>query len=762
MPLCRRGQLTPSVKTPMRILASVLRALLLCALLSAALVRAAYQLENLGRGIIAVRTGTSSVYVGWRLLGNDPANVSFNVYRGSTKLTASPISTTTDFVDTTANLTVSNTYTVRAVVGGVEGAASAGYTLAANAPVQQYISVPLQIPAGGTTPDGVAYTYSANDCSVGDLDGDGEYEIVVKWDPSNSKDNSQSGYTGNVYLDAYKLNGTRLWRIDLGKNIRAGAHYTQFMVYDLDGDGKAEVVCKTADGTVSGTSQVIGSSTADYRNTSGYILSGPEYQTVFNGQTGAILSTVNYNPARGTVSDWGDSYGNRVDRFINCIAYADGQRPSVIMGRGYYTRLVRVAWDWRNGAFTQRWMFDSNATGNSAYAGQGNHQITVGDVDGDGKDEICNGSSAINDAGTGLYAPGRGHGDALHMTVIDPSRSGQQVWQCHEDPNSYGAYGEELKDALTGASIWGYTGTGGDIGRACCGDIDPTHAGMEVWGPRGGLFDNKGNLLSSSTPAMNFMVWWDADTLRECLDGTTVSKWDYTNFVSNTLFSPTGVSSNNSTKSNPCLSADLFGDWREEIVWRASDSSALRIYTTTIAATNRIPTLMQDRQYRLAVAWQNTGYNQPPWPSFFIGNGMGTPPSPKAYYVSASGCLYPAEYGTLAGTGTVVETTNTNYNGTGYINFPTTGGSLTFSNVNGGAGGAKTLVIRYANGGTTARTGTLVINGVSQNITFNPTGAWTTWATQNVAVSLTAGAKNTIQFNSTGTDLGNIDEITVQ
>jgi rhamnogalacturonan endolyase len=746
----------------MRTLKWFARALMTVALLGTVALRASYQLENLGRGIVAVRTGSSSVYLSWRLLGNDPANVGFNVYRGTTKINASPITATTDLVDTGANLTLSNTYTVRAVVGGVEGASSGGFTLAANAPVQQYLSVKLQVPAGGTTPDGVAYTYSANDCSVADLDGDGEYEFVVKWDPSNSRDNSQSGYTGNVYLDAYKLNGTRLWRIDLGRNIRAGAHYTQFMVYDLDGDGKAEVICKTADGTVSGTGQLIGSSTADYRNTSGYVLSGPEYQTVFNGQTGAILATVNYNPARGTVSDWGDSYGNRVDRFVNCVAYVDGQRPSVIMGRGYYTRLVRAAWDWRNGAFTQRWVFDSNATGNGAYAGQGNHQLSVGDVDGDGKDEICNGASAINDSGTGLYAPGLGHGDTLHMTVIDPSRGGQQVWQGHEDPSSYGSSGEELKDAKTGATIWAYTGTGGDIGRACCGDVDPNYPGAECWGPRGGLFTNKGVLISSSTPAMNFMVWWDADLLRETLDGTTIAKWDYTNKVSNTLLAPAGVSSNNSTKATPCLSGDILGDWREEVVWRASDSSELRIYTTTIPATNRLTTLMHDRQYRLAIAWQNTAYNQPPHPSFYLGTGMSTPPAPKAYYVSASGCLYPAENGTLAGTGTVVETTNTNYNGTGYVNFPTTGGSLTFSNVNGGAGGTKTLAIRYSNGGTATRTGTLVVNGVSQSITFNVTSSWTTWAVQNVTVSLTAGAKNTIQLNSTGNDLANIDEITVQ
>lgn len=729
------------------------------------LLRAQYQLENLGRGVVAVRTG-SNVYVGWRLLGSDASAVGFNVYRSTNggtavKLNATPLATTTDYVDTTANLTQSNVYFVKPVLGGVEQTQSTSAALAANAASNQYLSIPLQIPAGGTMPDATTFTYSVGDCSAADLDGDGEYELIVKWDPSNAKDNSQGGYTGNVLLDAYKLNGTRLWRIDLGRNIRAGAHYTQFMVYDLDGDGKAELVCKTADGTVSGTGQVIGSATADYRNTSGYILSGPEFQTVFNGQTGAILSTANYNPARGVVADWGDAYGNRVDRFINGVAYLDGVRPSVVMGRGYYTRLVRAAWDWRGGAFTQRWVFDSNTTGNTTYAGQGNHQITIGDVDGDGKDELCNGSSAIDDNGGRLYAPGLGHGDALHMTVIDPSLSGQQVWQCHEDPGSYGAYGEELKDAKTGATLWGYTGTGGDIGRAVCGDVDPRYPGLEVWGPRGGIFTNKGVIISATPPPMNFMVWWDADLLRECLDGVTISKWDHLNSVATPLLTGAGVSSNNSTKANPCLSADLLGDWREEVVWRASDNSELRIYTTTIPATNRLYTLMHDRQYRLAVAWQNTAYNQPPHVSFHLGLGMGVPPTPKAYYLNASGGLYPAENAVLSGSGIVVTAKDAYFNGTGYVDFPSTGGTLTFNNVNGGAGGSKTIAIRFATG-PAARTGQITINGVTQAITFPATTAWTNWTIQNVSATLNAGANNVIKFTSNGQDLANIDEIVVK
>ncbi|HKE95103.1 MAG TPA: rhamnogalacturonan lyase, partial [Povalibacter sp.] len=394
--------------------------------------QAQYQMERLSRGVIAVRTSSSQVYVGWRLFGNDPAGTAFNVYRSTaggpaTLLNGSPITASTNLVDNSAPATQANAYTVRPVVNGVEQAASAAFTLPANAPTQQYLQIPLQIPAGGTTPSGEAYTYTANDLSIGDLDGDGEYEYVLKWDPTNSKDNSQSGYTGNVFIDAYELNGTRLWRIDLGRNIRAGAHYTQFMVYDLDGDGKAEVAMKTSDGTRSGTGQVIGSSTADYRNTSGYILTGPEYLTLFNGQTGAILATTNYVPARGTVGDWGDTYGNRVDRFLAGIAYLDGQRPSLIMSRGYYTRTVIAAWDWRNGQLTQRWVFDSNTAG-SQYRGQGNHNLSIADVDGDGRQEIIFGAMTIDDNGSPMYVSGLGHGDALHVSDLIPSRAGLEIW----------------------------------------------------------------------------------------------------------------------------------------------------------------------------------------------------------------------------------------------------------------------------------------------------------------------------------------------
>ncbi|WP_430023491.1 rhamnogalacturonan lyase [Paenibacillus sp. MABNR03] len=579
------------------------------------------QMEFLDRGVVAVKTGTG-VFVSWRLLGTEGSNVSFNVYRDGTKVNASPVTNSTNLQD--ASGTSSSKYTVRAVVNGTEQAASAAASVWGN----NYLSVPLSVPVGGTTPDGVAYTYSANDASAGDLDGDGEYELIVKWDPSNAKDNSQSGYTGEVFIDAYKLNGTRLWRISLGKNIRAGAHYTQFMVYDLDGDGKAEVAMKTADGSKDGTGAVIGDASKDYRNSSGYVLSGPEFLTIFNGQTGKALSTVNYEPARGNVSDWGDNYGNRVDRFLAAIAYLDGERPSLVMARGYYTRTVLVAYNWRNGQLTKQWTFDSNTSGNSGYAGQGNHNLSVADVDGDGKDEIIYGAMAVDDNGKGLYTTGLKHGDAMHLSDLDPDRAGLEVFQVHETPSNAGV---EFRDARTGQLIWGIPTTK-DIGRGMAADIDPRYKGAEVWAD-GGLYTAKGQKIGTTLPSStNFGIWWDGDLLRELLDSNRIDKWDYANSKTVNLLTASGVSSNNGTKSTPNLQADLFGDWREEVVWRTNDSSALRIYTTTAVTDKRIYTLMHDPVYRLGIAWQNVAYNQPPHTGFYLGEGMSTPPAPNIHY----------------------------------------------------------------------------------------------------------------------------------
>lgn len=579
------------------------------------------QMERLDRGLVAVKA-SDGVFLSWRLLGTEELDIPFDIYRDGVKITEIPITSSTNYLDTEG--TDNSKYYIRAVTSGEGKNPSKTVSVLKN----NYLSINIQKPEGGTTPDGVEYEYSANDASVGDVDGDGEYEIILKWDPSNSKDNSQDGYTGNVYMDAYKLNGKRLWRIDLGKNIRAGAHYTQFLVYDLDGNGKAEVACKTADGTIDGKGKVIGDENADYRNNKGRVLDGPEYLTVFDGRTGKAINTVDYDPPRGNIADWGDNYGNRCDRFLACIAYLDGKHPSLVMGRGYYTRLTMIAYDFKNNKLEKLWRFDSNDEGNSAYAGQGNHNLSVADVDDDGKDEIIYGACAVDDDGKGLYTTGLGHGDAMHLGDLDPERPGLEVFVVHEEKGTYSADGKgagaEMHDADTGKIIWKQATTK-DTGRGLSADIDPRYLGEEQWGSAGTkLHSTTGDIISDTSPtSMNFAIWWDGDLSRELLDGNKIYKWDCENSELNNILTADESESNNSTKANPCLQADILGDWREEAIWRNEDSTELRIYTTTDLTDKRIYTLMHDPVYRLGIAWQNVAYNQPPHTSFYLGNDMG-------------------------------------------------------------------------------------------------------------------------------------------
>jgi rhamnogalacturonan endolyase len=575
------------------------------------------QMEKLGRGVVAVNQSDGKVYIGWRLLGTDPDDIAFNVYRNNARVNSQPITESTNLVDDNPDPVGGATpirIGVRAVINGSEGKPSAP----ARVWSQNYLSIPL------ATPDG----YTPNDASVGDLDGDGEYEIVLH-QTGRGRDNAQGGMTDPPILEAYKLDGTFLWRINLGKNIREGAHYTQFMVYDLDGDGKAEVACKTADGTIDGKGKVIGDPNADYRSSRGYILDGPEFLTIFDGKTGAELVTTDYIPPRGNVTDWGDDYGNRVDRFLACIAYLDGQRPSLVMCRGYYTRAVLAAWNYRDGKLTHVWTFDSDdgTAGNRDYRGQGNHNLAVGDVDGDSKDEIIYGACAIDHDGKGLYSTGLGHGDAMHLSDIDPDRPGLEVFAIHERPPH--PYGANLRDAATGKVIWGLQLK--DPGRGVSLDIDPRHRGYECWANNSaGLYNCRGEKISDAKPrSCNMGIWWDGDVLRELLDGVTIDKWDYASATATRLFSAEGCARNNGTKSNPCLAADILGDWREELICRTSDGRELRIFTTTILTNRRFYTFMHDPVYRLSVAWQNVAYNQPTQPGFYMGDGMASPPRPS-------------------------------------------------------------------------------------------------------------------------------------
>ncbi|UIJ45027.1 rhamnogalacturonan lyase [Sphingomonas cannabina] len=601
------------------------------------------QVEALDRGLVAVPAAEGN-HVSWRLLGSDAKGARFTLYRDGKPIAEVSGTEATSVLDKAGSAT--SRYTV-AVAGEKPGAAVAPWA-------GGYLAIPLDKPADRITPDGETYGYTANDASVGDLDGDGRYELIVKWYPTIAKDNAFSGYTGETLIDAYTLDGKRLWRIDLGRNIRSGAHYTQFMVYDVDGDGRAEVAMKTADGTIDGTGKAIGDASKDWRSgehqvdvpdrtgstvlpdgrkvasLKGRILAGPEYLTVFDGRTGRALATQPYAPPRDPRTDtptyeqmaetWGDGYGNRSERYLAGVAYLDGHRPSLVFGRGYYARSTIAAWDYRGGKLVRRWLFDSAAPGNEKFAGQGNHQLSVADVDGDGRDEVIYGSMAIDDDGKGLWSSGLGHGDAMHVSDLDPDHPGLEKFGVHENMRMSGNRGAAMLDARTGAILWS-TPADRDTGRGIAIDIDPRHPGAEAWASNApDLYDAKGQVIPGGHPrAANFGIWWDGDRLRELLDGNRITKWDWTNGTETLLLEPAGTISNNGTKRNPALSADILGDWREELVLPSADSRELRIYTTPIPTTERVVTLMHDPVYRLGVAWQNTAYNQPPHLSYFFG-----------------------------------------------------------------------------------------------------------------------------------------------
>jgi len=582
-------------------------------------------MENLDRGVIVVRTDSNSAYIGWRLLGTEPQDISFNLYRQSgnkkpIKLNNSPITESTNFVDKSLNHSLDNSYFVKAINKGKELEASKAYILKAKSPIQQYINIPLKTPNG----------YTPNDVSVGDLDGDGEYELILH-QTSRGIDSPSPGISGIPIFQAYKQNGELLWQINLGKNIREGAHYTQFMVYDLDSDGIAEFACKTADGTIDGVGKVIGDSSKDYRNLDkssgtyfGKILDGPEYFTIFSGKTGEALATTDYIPNRYPLNSWNghggngqsDSTGNRSERFLACVAYLDGVHPSVVMCRGYYGRSVLAAWDWRGGKLTSRWVFDSK-DGENPFSGQGNHNLAVADVDNDGKDEIIYGSMVVNDDGNGLFSTGLRHGDAIHVGEFIPNRPGLQVFGVHEIEEGTTGPGAAIYDVKTGEIL--YKGAmNSDVGRGVAADIFPGNPGAEMWySGSNGLLNLKGERIGENPTSTNFLIWWDGDLSRELLNRNRIDKYGF-----GTIFTAEGCMSNNGTKSTPALSADLFGDWREEVIFRTNDNKNLRIYTTTIPTKHRIHTLMHDPQYRLGIATQNVGYNQPPNTSFFLGTDM--------------------------------------------------------------------------------------------------------------------------------------------
>ncbi len=606
------------------------------------------QMENLKRGVVAVKQPENKVYISWRLFGTDPDDIAFNIYRVAEDskpvlINTKPVTDSTNYIDSLENSASALKYYVAPVIDGKE--------LQSCEPVSVWDEQYLEIPINNI--DG----YWPGDASIADLDGDGEYEIVLH-QASRGKDNSFKGITGSPVLDAYELDGTLLWRIDLGINIREGEHYTQFMVYDLDGDGKAEIACKTADGTKDGTGRIIGDKDRDWRIHDdstlkfGRILEGPEYFTIFDGQTGAELKTVDYIPSRDPIDGWGgiggnggsDNYGNRCDRFLACIAYLDGSRPSVVMCRGVYGRTVLAAWDWRDNKLTSRWVFDSGISyppfeNASKYSGMGGHSISVADVDGDGKDEIVYHAMVIDDNGKGLYSTGFRHGDALHVADMYPDRPGLEAFTVHENEDEtvrFKTPGAVMRDARTGEVIWKHS-ISVDIGQGVAADIDADYPGFEAWDSTGNLRDKDGNVIGHAPRMRDFVIWWDGDLLREILGGSTIYKWRGSDKFPDILFS-TGERGWRNFR--PKLMGDFIGDWREELLLTGPDNSSLRLYTTTIPTSHRIYTLMHNPQYRLSIAWQNVVYNKPPHTSFFLGDKMKDPPKPDIFLIGNGEALF--------------------------------------------------------------------------------------------------------------------------
>ena len=583
-------------------------------------------MEDLDRGLIAINRG-DDIYISWRLLGKEPQDLGFNVYRDQVKLNSDPITDRTNFVDKEGNTDA--TYSVIPIVDGSEVNNSKA---SAHVWANSFIDIPLDIPADG--PNGGSY--SPNDIAVGDLDGDKQYELVLKWYPSNAKDNSQDGATDQTILEAFELDGTSLWRIELGENIRSGAHYTQFIVYDLDNDGKAEIAMKTAPGTKDGEGNYLSTGpasedddAASYVTSSGRIrYPSPEYLTIFEGATGKELQTEFYVPKydfkKDPIGFWGDGYGNRSERYLAGVGYFDGQSPSLVMSRGYYEGYVVAAFDWDGINLTHRWSFEAGPWRTDPYGGQGSQNLAIGDVDNDGKDEIMFGGAAVDDDGTGLYTTRLGHGDAGHLGDLDPDIPGLEFFMPHE----WDGPGISFRNAGTGSMIWEVP-SNSDIGRGVAEDISADYRGAEVWGSSGiGVYNVKGDRISISPPSINFVIYWDGDVTRELLDRNYIDDME-----NGRIFTADGYSSNNGTKATPNLSADIFGDWREEVIFRSNDNSSLRIFTTTDTSHIRRYTLMHDAVYRLSVAWQNVAYNQPPHVGYYMPEGS---PQPNI--------IYPDEY----------------------------------------------------------------------------------------------------------------------
>lgn len=583
------------------------------------------QMENLDRAPIALSAQDSGIFISWRLLGTDPERTAFNIYKNDQKINSALITGATNYIDKDGSK--QDSYKIETILDGKVIEETKQFT----ALDEPYFKIPV----------GKLDGYALNEISVGDLDGDGQYEFVLLRMPTDYSPDSYPTTTKFPLFEGHKMDGSLLWQIDMGPNF-PNLSDINFLVYDFDNDGKAEFVVKTSEGTKDGTGAVIGDTNndgkTDYRNSfvynknRQYITEGPEFLSVFEGSTGKELARTDYI-ARGDLKQWGGNTDlesvHRSSQAILTPAYLDGIHPSIILTRGCWTLNKLTALDYKDGKLTERWSFDS--LDHPEYYDQGNHNLSVADIDFDGKDEIVWGSAAYDDNGKGMYT-GFYHGDAMQLGkfIVDYPNT-FEVASIHEN---IVAQGLQMREARTGISTFGVPNKK-DAARGLAADIDPRYDGPVLWGAGGtGYFVyDKGDWQPWKGPSlsMNFSIWWDGDLLRELSDNTSITKFNSTTNQVDTLLKAEGCHSLNGTKATPCLQADILGDWREEYILPNDEEDALEVYTTNIPTDYRIYTLMHDPVYRLATSWQNNHYAQPPEVGFFLAHQTNTVPIPEIY-----------------------------------------------------------------------------------------------------------------------------------